>query len=87
MSKYTYVIFVAEFRSYFEQFGRVMSAEVMFNRETHKSRGFGFIVFELESGAEEVCADKEHIIDGKVVSLCTCIYIHICVCKCICVCG
>ena len=47
-----------------------MSAEVMFNRETHKSRGFGFIVFELEKGAEQVCAEKEHVIDGKVVSCC-----------------
>ena len=62
------IIFVAEFRAYFERFGRVMSAEVMFNRETHKSRGFGFIVFELEKGAEHVCAEREHIIDGKVVS-------------------
>jgi RNA recognition motif-containing protein len=46
-----------------------MSAEVMFNRETHKSRGFGFIVFELEKGAEQVCAEQEHSIDGKVVSM------------------
>ena len=43
----------------------------MFNRETHKSRGFGFIVFELEKGAEQVCAEKEHVIDGKVVSCST----------------
>jgi RNA recognition motif-containing protein len=58
----------AEFRHYFERYGKVVSAEVMFNRETHKSRGFGFIVFELEQGAVKVCADKEHVIDGKVVS-------------------
>ena len=62
------LLHIAEFRSYFERFGRVMSAEVMFNRETHKSRGFGFIVFELEKGAESTCAEKEHVIDGKVVS-------------------
>jgi RNA-binding protein Musashi len=40
----------------------------MFNRETHKSRGFGFIVFESESSAELVCEEKEHTIDGKLVS-------------------
>jgi RNA recognition motif-containing protein len=40
----------------------------MFNRETHKSRGFGFVIFEYEESAEKVCMDKEHIIDGKVVS-------------------
>jgi hypothetical protein len=47
----------------------VISAEVMFNRETHKSRGFGFIVFEVENSAVKVCNVKEHSIDGKVVSL------------------
>jgi RNA-binding protein Musashi len=57
----------AEFRAYFEKYGKVLSAEVMFNRETHKSRGFGFIVFELEQGAIKVCTEKEHVIDGKLV--------------------
>ncbi len=57
----------AEFRFYFEKYGKVISAEVMFNRETHKSRGFGFIVFETENSAVKVCQVKEHIIDGKVV--------------------
>lgn len=41
----------------------------MFNRETHKSRGFGFIVFESESSAVKVCAEKEHTIDSKVVGV------------------
>lgn len=58
---------IADFRSYFEKYGRVISAEVMFNRETHKSRGFGFIVFEFEESAINVCTEKEHIIDGKAV--------------------
>jgi hypothetical protein len=40
----------------------------MFNRETHKSRGFGFIVFELEGSVDGVCAQREHFIDGKLVS-------------------
>jgi RNA-binding protein Musashi len=61
------LLFVAEFRAYYEKFGKVISAEVMFNRETHKSRGFGFIVFEVEQSAVKVCAVKEHVIDGKVV--------------------
>ncbi len=57
----------AEFRTYFERYGKVVHAEVMFNRETHKSRGFGFIIFELEDSAIRVCAEKEHIINGKSV--------------------
>jgi len=59
----------SDFRSYFEKFGRVITAEVMFNRETHKSRGFGFAVFEQERGAELVCEQEEHVIDGKVVEV------------------
>lgn len=68
---------LAEFRLYFEKYGKVISAEVMFNRETHKSRGFGFIVFEVENSAVKVCTVKEHSIDGKVVSL---YFFHIPVC-------
>ena len=63
-------VFPVEFRSYFEKYGKVLSAEVMFNRETHKSRGFGFIVFESERGVDAVCAQREHTIDGKLVSHC-----------------
>ena len=39
----------------------------MFNRETHKSRGFGFIIFDSEDSVDLVCAKEEHIIDAKVV--------------------
>lgn len=63
-----FYLIIAEFKAYFEKYGRVISAEVMFNRETHKSRGFGFIVFETENSAIQVCQVKEHSIDGKVVS-------------------
>jgi hypothetical protein len=48
----------------------------MFNRETHKSRGFGFVVFELEEGAIRVCSEKEHVIDGKLVSFNCCLFQH-----------
>ena len=59
----------AELCQYFERFGRIISSEVMFNRETHKSRGFGFVVFELEQSAELVCAQAEHTLDNKVVEI------------------
>jgi RNA recognition motif-containing protein len=58
-----------EFRNYFSRYGRVVHAEVMFNRETHKSRGFGFIIFEVEESAIRVCEVAEHVIDGKVVEV------------------
>ena len=36
----------AAFRQYFETFGAVTDAVVMLDRETNRSRGFGFITFE-----------------------------------------
>lgn len=59
----------SDFRGYFEKFGKVQSAEVMFNRETHKSRGFGFIIFEQENSVDAVCDVREHVIDTKVVEV------------------
>jgi RNA recognition motif-containing protein len=59
----------AQFRSYFEQFGRVVSAEVMFNRETRKSRGFGFVVFEAPGSALAVLHSAHHTIGGKLVEV------------------
>jgi hypothetical protein len=35
-----------EFREFFEQYGAVADSIVMFDRDTHRSRGFGFVTFE-----------------------------------------
>lgn len=59
----------ADFKKYFMQYGKVVSAEVMFNRETNKSRGFGFVIFESESSVDTVLQDLNHVIDGKSVRL------------------
>ncbi|KAH7476200.1 hypothetical protein KRP22_000042 [Phytophthora ramorum] len=59
----------ADFKKYFMQYGKVVSAEVMFNRETNKSRGFGFVIFESEASVELVLEDKNHVIDGKSVEV------------------
>jgi RNA-binding protein Musashi len=58
-----------EMRAYFSKYGKIVSAEVMINRETHKSRGFGFVVFEQERFAEAVCREKDHVIDSKIVEV------------------
>jgi RNA recognition motif-containing protein len=35
-----------EFQEFFEQFGQLVDSVVMFDRETQRSRGFGFVTFE-----------------------------------------
>jgi len=39
----------AEFRAYFDKYGLITDAVVMFDRQTQRSRGFGFITFENEA--------------------------------------
>lgn len=55
----------APFRSYFEVFGRVVEAQIIRDRTTGRSRGFGFVTFHEESAVDAVVNNK-HIIMGKV---------------------
>nr|CCA14026.1 heterogeneous nuclear ribonucleoprotein A1 putative [Albugo laibachii Nc14] len=59
----------AEFKKYFQKYGKVVSAEVMFNRETNKSRGFGFVIFENEQSVDLILNERDHMIDGKLVEV------------------
>lgn len=49
----------AELKNAFAQYGEVTSATVVMDRETGRSRGFGFV--EMNSGADEAIAEM----DGK----------------------
>ncbi|KAE9102555.1 hypothetical protein PF010_g14062 [Phytophthora fragariae] len=57
-----------DFRQYFEEFGKITDAVVMIDRDTQRSRGFGFITFEEESSVAEVLS-KSHEIHGKTVEI------------------
>jgi hypothetical protein len=39
----------------------------MYNRETCKSRGFGFVIFEDETSVDRVLTSRLHVIDEKTV--------------------
>jgi hypothetical protein len=54
--KYDYLITVTgdEFRKFFEQFGAVLDSFVMYDRESRRSRGFGFVTFEDPESAGRV---------------------------------
>jgi len=57
-----------EFKKYFEQFGAVTEAQVMTERDTGRSRGFGFVTFQEEDTAEKVLT-LQHSIQGKPVEV------------------
>lgn len=51
----------ADFKRYFSQFGTVVDSCVMFDRQTQRSRGFGFVTFLAEGEAHDVLARRHHI--------------------------
>ena len=48
-------------RKYFSAFGEVLDAEVIFNRDTKKSRGFGFVIFKDYSAVEAVLEAQNQV--------------------------
>ncbi|CAB9501475.1 RNA-binding protein Musashi homolog [Seminavis robusta] len=48
-----------EFREFFEQFGEVVDSVVMFDRETRRSRGFGFVTFRDPEVAERLLNTRQ----------------------------
>jgi hypothetical protein len=54
---------------FFSQFGEVTSAQLMTDRMTGKSRGFGFITFADGAAAQRVLQVKNHSIKGKMAEV------------------
>ncbi|KAG0460929.1 hypothetical protein HPP92_021226 [Vanilla planifolia] len=59
----------AEFKKYFELFGNITDVVVMYDHNTQRPRGFGFITFDAEDAVEKVLRKSFHELNGKMVEV------------------
>ncbi|XP_062108928.1 heterogeneous nuclear ribonucleoprotein 1 [Humulus lupulus] len=57
------------FREYFESFGHVTDVVVMYDQNTGRPRGFGFISFDSEDAVDRVLHKTFHDLNGKQVEV------------------
>jgi RNA recognition motif-containing protein len=55
-------------RIFFSKFGKVVDATVMVDRETGRSKGFGFVTFEDNSNDSQLVGKLGLVLDDKQVS-------------------
>lgn len=59
-----------ELKEYFSSYGHVLEQQIMLDRESGRSRGFGFITFDSENAVEKVLNNgRMHEIHGKQVEI------------------
>ena len=58
-----------EFRQYFEAYGNVTDVVVMYDQQTQRPRGFGFISFDSEDAVDRVLRKTFHDLSGKQVEV------------------
>ncbi|XP_062189017.1 heterogeneous nuclear ribonucleoprotein 1-like isoform X1 [Phragmites australis] len=58
-----------EFRRYFEQFGVITDVVVMYDHNTQRPRGFGFITYDSEDAVDKALHKNFHELNGKMVEV------------------
>uniref|UniRef100_A0A7N0VIB5 RRM domain-containing protein n=1 Tax=Kalanchoe fedtschenkoi TaxID=63787 RepID=A0A7N0VIB5_KALFE len=59
----------SDFKAYFEQFGTITDVVVMYDHNTQRPRGFGFITYDSEEVVDEVLTKTFHELNGKMVEV------------------
>ncbi|XP_044504269.1 heterogeneous nuclear ribonucleoprotein 1-like [Mangifera indica] len=58
-----------DFKKYFDQFGTITDVVVMYDHNTQRPRGFGFITYDSEEAVDRVLHKTFHELNGKMVEV------------------
>ncbi|XP_050218518.1 heterogeneous nuclear ribonucleoprotein 1-like [Mercurialis annua] len=58
-----------DFKMYFEHFGNITDVVVMYDHNTQRPRGFGFITYDSEDAVDRVLHKTFHELNGKMVEV------------------
>ncbi|XP_076959703.1 heterogeneous nuclear ribonucleoprotein 1-like [Bidens hawaiensis] len=58
-----------DFKAYFDQFGTITDVVVMYDHNTQRPRGFGFITYDSEESVDRVLYKTFHELNGKMVEV------------------
>ncbi|MBA0639573.1 hypothetical protein Goklo_022603 [Gossypium klotzschianum] len=59
----------SDFKKYFDQFGNITDVVVMYDQNTQRPRGFGFITYDSEEAVDKVLLKNFHELNGKMVEV------------------
>ncbi|KAJ4725217.1 heterogeneous nuclear ribonucleoprotein 1-like [Melia azedarach] len=59
----------SDFKKYFDQFGAITDVVVMYDHNTQRPRGFGFITYDSEEAVDRVLHKTFHELNGKMVEV------------------
>ncbi|KAL2466929.1 RNA-binding (RRM/RBD/RNP motif) family protein [Abeliophyllum distichum] len=59
----------SDFKNYFDQFGTITDVVVMYDHNTQRPRGFGFITYDSEDAVDRVLHKTFHELNGKMVEV------------------
>ncbi|KAI3466440.1 hypothetical protein Pfo_023103 [Paulownia fortunei] len=59
----------SDFKNYFDQFGTITDVVVMYDHNTQRPRGFGFITYDSEDAVDGVLHKTFHELNGKMVEV------------------
>lgn len=58
-----------EFDEFFSQFGKIIDCQLMIDKDTGRSRGFGFITYDTPAAVDRVCVNKYLTLKGKAMEV------------------